>query len=378
MKKTFKEALLLIAFGVVLFVGLENLNTVANFAVGIFRLITPVFAGLMLAFVLNVPISGMEKLFAEAFKKAKRKPKDSTVTAFCTVATLLIIAAVLALVITITGPEIVSSVKSLYRLIQNRWPTWVEVFRSYNIDISGIAEWFETTDIQNLLEKIASGTGVVLDTVIGAASTTINGVVTACFSVIIAVYILLSKKELHAQISKLLDAYCKPKPRKLLEHIAQLSRETYAKFLSGQCVEAIILGVLMFIFFSIFRLPYAPLVAVVTAVCAFIPYIGAFTACVIGAFLTLLVSPSQVILCIIVYNVVQFVENQFIYPHVVGSSVGLSPLLTLIAALVGGKLLGLVGIIFFIPLTAVIRTLLAEATEKRIGKKNNEPASADE
>ena len=142
-------------------------------------------------------------------------------------------------------------------------------------------------------------------------------------------------------------------------------------------MEAIILGVLMFIFFSIFRLPYAPLVAVVTAVCAFIPYIGAFTACVIGAFLTLLVSPSQVILCIIVYNVVQFVENQFIYPHVVGSSVGLSPLLTLIAALVGGKLLGLVGIIFFIPLTAVIRTLLAEATEKRIGKKNQEPASAD-
>lgn len=158
MKKTFKEALLLIAFGVVLFVGLENLNTVANFAVGIFRLITPVFAGLMLAFVLNVPISGMEKLFAKAFKKAKRKPKDSMVTAFCTVATLLIIVAVLALVITITGPEIVSSVKSLYRLIQNRWPTWVEVFRSYNIDISGIAEWFETTDIQNLLEKIASGT----------------------------------------------------------------------------------------------------------------------------------------------------------------------------------------------------------------------------
>ena len=90
-----------------------------------------------------------------------------------------------------------------------------------------------------------------------------------------------------------------------------------------------------------------------------------------------MVSPSQVILCIIVYNVVQFVENQFIYPHVVGSSVGLSPLLTLIAALVGGKLLGLVGIIFFIPLTAVIRTLLAEATEKRIGKKNQEPASAD-
>lgn len=378
MKKTFKESLLLIAFGVILFVGLEHLNIVADFAIGVFRLITPVFAGLMLAFVLNVPISGMEKLFAKAFKKAKRRPSDSAISAVCTVLTLLIIVLVLALVITITGPAIVSSAKSLYRLIQNRWPTWVETFKSYNIDISGIGEWFETTGIQNLLEKIASGTGVVLDTVIGAASSTINGVVTACFSVIIAIYILLSKKELSAQTNKLLDAYCKPRPRQMIAHIAQLSRETYAKFLSGQCVEAMLLGVLMFIFFSIFRLPYAPLVAVVTAVCAFIPYIGAFTACVIAVFLTLLVNPSQVILCIIVYNAVQFVENQFIYPHVVGSSVGLSPLLTLIAALVGGKLLGLVGIIFFIPLTAVIRTLIAEATEKRIGKKNPESDPADE
>ncbi len=158
----------------------------------------------------------------------------------------------------------------------------------------------------------------------------------------------------------------------MIKHIAQLSRETYAKFLSGQCVEAIILGMLMFIFFSIFRLPYAPLVAVVTAVCAFIPYIGAFTACVISAFLTLLVTPSKVILCIIVYNAVQFVENHFIYPHVVGSSVGLSPLLTLVAALVGGKLLGLTGIIFFIPMTAVIRTLIFESVEKRIRKKDHD------
>lgn len=125
----------------------------------------------------------------------------------------------------------------------------------------------------------------------------------------------------------------------------------------------------MFVSFSIFRLPYAGLVAVLTAVCAFIPYIGAFVSCVTGALLTLIYDPSKVILCVIVYSVVQFIENQFIYPHVVGNSVGLSALWTLLAALIGGKLFGLVGILFFIPLTAVIITLVEESTDKRIAKK---------
>ena len=151
--------------------------------------------------------------------------------------------------------------------------------------------------------------------------------------------------------------------------MAGLLRDTYARFLSGQCVEAIILGLLILIAFTIFRLPYAGITAMLTSICAFIPYIGAFCACGIGALLTLLAEPSKVIVCIIVYLVVQFIENQFIYPNVVGSSVGLSPLWTLIAVFVGGKLFGLLGMILFIPLAAVLYILVREDANRRLELK---------
>ena len=116
-------------------------------------------------------------------------------------------------------------------------------------------------------------------------------------------------------------------------------------------------------------MPYAGLIGFLTALFAFIPYVGAFASCAIGAFLTLLAAPDQAIPCVIVYLVVQFVENQFIYPHVVGSSVGLSALWTLIAALVGGNLFGVVGIVFFIPIVAVLYELFREWTNARLAAR---------
>ena len=139
---------------------------------------------------------------------------------------------------------------------------------------------------------------------------------------------------------------------------------------TGQCLEACILGGLIFVVFSILGIPYSALIGVLTAVLAFLPYVGAFFACALGMFLVLLAQPSKVLVCLIAYLAVQFVENQLIYPHVVGTSVGLSPLWTLIAVLVGGKLLGLFGMIFFIPLTAVLVTLLKEYTHYKLDKKN--------
>ena len=125
----------------------------------------------------------------------------------------------------------------------------------------------------------------------------------------------------------------------------------------------------MFIAFTVFRFPYANLIAVLTAILSFIPYIGAFASCFIGALLIIMVDPWKGLLSIVVYQVVQFIENQFIYPHVVGSSVGLSPLWTLVAAIVGGNLFGLPGILFFIPLTAVLQTLLRDDTNRKLEAK---------
>jgi len=121
--------------------------------------------------------------------------------------------------------------------------------------------------------------------------------------------------------------------------------------------------------FRIFKLPYALLIGFLTGLFSFVPYVGPFAACILGAFLALLISPVKAITSIIVFLVVQFVENQFIYPNVVGTSVGLSPLLTLIAALVGGNLFGIIGIVFFIPLTAVLCSIIKNIRDEKLKKK---------
>ena len=206
------------------------------------------------------------------------------------------------------------------------------------------------------------------------ASSTVSVAVNAAFALVIMFYVLLGKRDLGRQCRKLLYATLREKAAERICAVAALTHDTYARFLSGQCVEVVILGSLIFAAFSVFRIPYAALTAVLTAVLAFIPYVGAFSSCAIGALLTLLAEPEKTILCIIVYQAVQFVENQFIYPHVVGGSVGLAPIWTLVAALLGGQLFGLVGIIFFIPLTAVLCQLIGQGTNRRLAAKGRSTA----
>ena len=129
---------------------------------------------------------------------------------------------------------------------------------------------------------------------------------------------------------------------------------------------------LIFLSFSVAGIPYAGLTAVLTAAFAFVPYIGAFLSCAFGILFTLLAAPNKALLCLIVYQATQFVENQFIYPHVVGNSVGLSPFWTLLAVLLGGKLFGVLGMIFFIPLMALVSQLLHESIERRLHTRKPE------
>ncbi len=177
---------------------------------------------------------------------------------------------------------------------------------------------------------------------------------------------VLGRRELGRQCRGFLCAYFKKPTAERICHVAKLTHDTYTKFFSGQCIEVLILVTMIFLAFSVFRIPYAALIAVLTAAFAFVPYIGAFASCLIGVLLTLMAVPEKAILCFIVYQMVQFIENQFIYPHVVGSSVGLSPLWTLLATLLGGKLFGIIGIVFFIPLAAVIAQLLHGDIEHRL------------
>ena len=369
MDKKLKHNFLLVAFGVALYAILMNIGAVYNLLGNILKLSLPVVIGFVLAFILNVPMKGFEKLFFKLSEKLKKEPKKKLISIISLCLTLICVIFVIAIIATMLIPELVSSIESLYKLIVKKAPEWIEMLKSYDIDTTKISEWLSSLNFETLIGKITNSAGTIITSVVGFASSAVSGVSQFLISIIIAIYILLSKDKLSSQIKILMDAHLKKKTADKIYHICRLINDTYSKFLSGQCIEACILGVLIFISFSIFRMPYASLIGVLTAVCAFVPYIGAFASCFVGAFLILLVNPSQVVICVIVYLVVQFIENQFIYPNVVGTSVGLSPLWTLIAVLIGGSLMGLFGMIFFIPLCAVLLTLLKEHTNRVIEKK---------
>lgn len=381
MSKRMKNCMLLIAFGVALYACLNNFGSVIRFFQDIGGLLLPIIGGMIVAFVLNVPVKGFETLYSRLFRKINFQPKNGPLVMLSLLSTLACIVLIVILVSTMVVPQLISSVRSVYLTIQTRSPQWIAFLSEYGFDTTWITKQLSSLslsqiDVEHIVQNVLTGAGNFLSSALGIATSTISIIVNCFFSLVIALYILLSKKTLGRQCKKLLYVHVRKPIADCIYHVATLISKTYSKFLSGQCIEAIILGVLIFISFTIFRIPYAVLIAVLTGVLSFIPYIGAFFSCFIGAVLVLMVNPLQALLSIIVYQVVQFIENQFIYPHVVGGSVGLAPLWTLVAVLIGGNLFGILGMIFFIPLVAVLYQLVKEYTNKKQAMQQAAAAAA--
>ena len=354
MDKKGKQQFLLVAFGVALYAALMNLNEVAAFLTRLATLFTPVIIGLLMAFVLSVPMQGIAGRLTRLMPKAKEKHIDL----LSLLLTLLCVVIVVVLLCVLALPQLAASLKSIGTLVRENWPDWARLLSDHGVDTR-----------KTVLEKALTGAGALIDSVVDLAGTTVSAVANVTFAIVIMFYVLLDRRSLAKQSRRLLYANLSERKADQVCRIARLTHTTYARFLSGQCVEVVILGTMIFLAFSLCGIPYAGLTAALTAAFAFVPYIGALASCAIGVLLTLLAQPEKALLCLIVYQAVQFTENQFIYPHVVGSSVGLAPLWTLLAALLGGKLFGLVGIVFFIPLTAVVLQLVHEHTAQQLSEK---------
>lgn len=374
-----RRALFLIAFGVCLYAAMMHLDVVLGALSAAVDIFFPVLLGLGFAFVLNVPVSGMERLLHRAvgLLPEGRRPGEGAITMASIVLVLIAIAGVAVLGVTMLVPELIASARTVAPLLAERLPEIEESLAANGVDVEKLAQFFQGAGASSATAAAGSGAqgllnlglGSIASSVFAAARSTVSVLSSSVFAFVIAVYVLASKRTLGRQVNRVMDAHLAPGHAARIRHVASLATDTYSKFLSGQCLEACILGTLIFLAFSLFRLPYAGLIGFLTALFAFVPYVGAFASCAIGAFLTLLASPEHALLCVIVYLAVQFIENQFIYPHVVGSSVGLSALWTLIAALVGGKLFGIVGIVFFIPIVAVLYELFRQWTNARLAER---------
>ncbi len=371
MEKNTKQNLLIVIVGVGLFAALMNLHAVILFLEKGVGIILPIIVGGILALFINVPMMGIEKRLRKLLQKRKKQPSDKFYRAVSFLLTFACVVLVLTLVFTLLIPELANSVKGLYLLIEARLPQWIAWLESLDPEAAWLEEMLADINLEKIMQKIGTGANFFLESVVSTVSSAASIVITAAFGLIISIYLALGKEQIGGHARKLLYAYLKPAWAENVLHISRTFSRCFANFLSGQCAEAVILGILMFVAFTIFKLPYGSLVGVLTAVCAIIPYVGAFVSGAVSVVLALLISPALAVRCLIVYLVVQFVENQFIYPRVVGGSVGLPPLYTLVAAMIGGKLFGIIGIIFFIPIMAVVIELVKEDAGKRLGRKGN-------
>ena len=367
-----KQYLIVSAVSVTLFVALMNLSAVLAFVGRFIDLIAPVIAGGILALFINVPMRGIERRLRQIFKNAKKRPSDRWINILSFILTLALAVFVLILVLKLLIPELIRSFQSLYVQIEINIPRWTSYLDGYDTGLYWFRDWLESINWEEWLRDISEGIDMALSGAVGVVSSTVNTAVTAAFALIISVYISLSREGLSRHTKKLIKAYLNPKYAERLLRFCSSFRSSFGNFLTGQCSEAVILGILMALAFTIFRLPYGSLAGMLTAVCAIIPYVGAFVSCIVSVLLVLLIDPWLAIRCLIVYLAVQFIENQFIYPRVVGRSVGLPPLYTLVAAMIGGKLFGIIGIIFFIPLTAVLMEFIKEDAERRLKDLENE------
>ena len=401
-KQTIKKIIGLISFAILLSWGLKNTEFIKSLIALALGLIQPFLIGGVIAFVVNVPMRALENTcFIKPYQKrlaaqAAAKPTGKGAAKapdkvpfwyrakrpLSLILSLLLVLGVIGVGTLIVVPETVSSFSSIvnnlrnFPLMLNQWAqelmnwmpqaaVWLEEL-NLNLDLTSI-DWREIiTQVVNFLQN---GAGNVLNTTFTVASGIFNGIVTGFLAIVFSFYLLMNKEKLGSQTKQLLYALLKEPHADYLVRVGQMTNRTFSKFLSGQCVEAVILATLFFVSMSILRFPYAMIISTLIAFTALIPVFGAFIGCVVGAFLILLVDPVRAFWFVVLFLFLQQFEGNIIYPRVVGSSVGLPSMWVLVAVTLGGSMMGVLGMLVYIPMFSVLYRLIREAVSNRLETK---------
>ena len=371
-KKTLKNIFLGVGACIILYWLLHETESVKNFFSKIYGVISPFVLGAGLAFFFNVPMRAIEG----ALSKVKSvRPRRVLAIAL----TMLLVLLLLALVFYLLIPQLVNTIQDLIPEAKNFFSELEVKAEQYLSENPILKDWFtKNTDIEDLnwasiAEKALSVIGNSLSTIVSSVFVAISNVtdvlVNVVIAIVFAVYCLCHKETLSRQGKKLLYAFLPESFADKTIRIVKLTNATFSDFLSGQCIEVCILGSMFAICMWIFGMPYIPLVSVLIAVTAFIPVVGAWVGCVCGTFLILVEDPIQAVIFLVMFVILQLIENNVIYPRVVGTSIGLSGMWVLVAVAVGGELFGVAGMFLMIPFAAVIHTLLREITDKKLQNK---------
>lgn len=367
-KQSQRTLALLIFGGIAFYCALQNLGAMADGIGAVVSLVSPLLLGGAIAFILNVPMGFLErKLFPRPGK---------WVRPVALVLTLVVLVGVLFVASVVIVPNLkeafsvlpdqistaVSNVSAYLAQLAQSMPELEVVLTQLNLDWNTISQQALTL-AKNIGNSALTSGGLLLGGVVSGVSNFVLGL-------IFSFYILLQKEKLSRQGKMLLFALCPSNVAEKTVEILTLSHGIFASFLSGQCLEAVILGAMFVVVMTLFQMPYALLVGVLVALTALIPLVGAFIGCAVGVLLIALTNPMQALVFLILFLVIQQIEGNFIYPHVVGSSVGLPSIWVLVAVFIGGSLMGVVGMLLFIPLFSVGYALLRSFVHRRLQQRN--------
>ena len=374
-KMSIKKIWELIVFTALLVVALWKFDVVLGVLKTIWDIIFPFVLGGAIAFLTNVPMSFLEKKIFENVKK-KNKIVRKLKRPISLILTIVLVVGVIALVMFGVIPQLTRTMGTLVTSINDFIPqmqSWIGEFFHNNQEIMNLVDQIEFDPDQAIkwgISLLGNGAGNMMNTTMSAVGSIVSGVATFFIAFSFACYILFQKEKLHIQIRKVFFAFLPRQKADTFLKVCSLTYRTFANFLAGQCLEAVILGSMFVVTLSILRMPYALLIGILIAFTALIPIFGAFIGCAVGSFLIFMVNPQQAILFVIVFLVLQQIEGNLIYPHVVGESVGLPSIWVLAAVTIGGNLMGIVGMLVFIPLLSVLYTIFREFVYLRLKKQN--------
>lgn len=363
-----KEIIKIICFAVVLIFAFIHIKEIWNFLGFLIKLLMPFIIGIVIAFVLNILINLIEKKLLNKSKMSnKSKRTISLILSLAIIFTFIIILLLL----------IIPQLKNTVELFVDNMPMYEEnvkeLLDKFNIDPNIVVEIEE--GVKNFgdvaIDFIKNNSDKILEITLGVATNVISVIVNFVIAVVFAIYLLAQKEKLLLQLNKVLRAYFPTSKVSKIRDIAKLSNRICASFVSGQCLEAVIIGVLCFIGMLILGIPYAATISVLIGVTALIPVYGAFIGTIVGAFLIFMVSPIKALIFVIFILILQQFEGNLIYPKVVGKSVGLPGIWVFVAVTIGASLAGVIGMLVSVPIASICYSIIATDVNYRTEAKNS-------
>lgn len=372
LKENKKEIIEIILFTIILIFSGINISKLWELIKYIIAIFMPFIIGIMIAFVLNVLLNVIEKKWFKKLNQKNSKLWNKIKRPTSLIATFVVIIAILAFILGLMIPQLKNTTELFTKNFDSYRKQSIVLLEKVGIkrkDINNLNKSLENIK-EEITDYVSENSNEIMQTTLGVASSVIGTITSIVLGIVFAIYVLLKKEELSRQIQKIMRAYLPERKQKKIKEICNLSNKTFGNFISGQCLEALIIGILCFIGMLLLQIPYASTISVLVGFTALIPVFGAFIGTFFGAFLILMVDPIKALVFIIFILLLQQVEGNLIYPKVVGKSVGLPGIWVMVAVTIGASVAGILGMLISVPLCSVLYSIIRTNVNEKLEEKN--------